>query len=142
MARNTDVNSVVEYFKGREEVSALYIFGIRRGLLNPERELGVGVLVDDAVSSHDRGGFLDMGSWDITEDFPQWAVNVVLLNDAPSFVRYHIARKGSVVFERDLLQRVRFTQRALDQYLDDYRRASSPAEEAAELMETELFKMP
>jgi hypothetical protein len=114
-----DMRNMVEYFRGRNEVSALYVFGIRRGMANPERELGLGVLLDRTRGKKGECDFLDMGTWDISDDFPEWKANVVLLNDAPPFVQYHVVRKGSVVFEKDQSYRVRFAQRALDQFLNE-----------------------
>jgi hypothetical protein len=110
---------MVEYFRERNEVSALYVFGIRRGLANPERELGLGVLLDTKKCGEGECDLLDMGTWDISDDFPEWSANVVLLNDAPPFVRYHVVRKGSVLFEKDQSYRVRFAQQALDQFLNE-----------------------
>jgi hypothetical protein len=114
-----DMRNMVEYFRGRNEVSALYVFGIRKGMANPERELGLGVLLDRTGCRKGECDFLDMGTWDISDDFPEWKANVVLLNDAPPFVQYHVVRKGSVVFEKDQSYRVRFAQRALDQFLNE-----------------------
>lgn len=114
-----EVRRVVEYFKDRKEVSTLYVFGIRKGLINPERELGIGVLVNEEKCGKGECDLLEMGSWDLTDDFPQWAMNVVLLNNAPSFIRYHVVRRGSVVFERPpAFYRLRFAEQSVNDYLD------------------------
>lgn len=140
MAEQIDVKGAVDYFRGRDEVSALYVFGIRKDVQDPQRQLGLAVLVDDDGIT-DGSDFLQMGSWDLSDDFPQWSMSVVLLNEAPSFIRYHIARKGSIVFERDQAQRLRFAEQAVNQYLDQVT-AEVPPFTNPDFLETEIFRSP
>lgn len=130
----------MDYFRGRDEVSALYLFGIRKDVEDPRRQVGLAVLVDDD-GFMDRNDFLRMGSWDLSDDFPQWSLSVVLLNEAPSFIRYHIARKGSIVFERDQAQRLRFAEQAVNQYLDQVTDEIPPSA-SADFLDTEIFRSP
>ncbi len=118
MGENMKIKDAVDYFKAKGEVSVLYVFGIRKGLLNPDRELGIGLLVDEENCGGGCQDMLAMGSWDLSDDFPQWPVSVVLLNSAPAFVRYHVVRKGSVVLERTPSCRLRFSEQAVSDYLD------------------------
>lgn len=129
----------MDYFRGRDEVKALYLFGIRKDVEDSRRQVGLAVLVDDGLS--DGSDFLQMGSWDLSDDFPQWSLSVVLLNEAPSFIRYHIARKGSIVFERDQAQRLRFAEQAVNQYLDQVT-AEIPPSATSDFLDTEIFRSP
>jgi hypothetical protein len=118
MAECVDIRGIVDFLKQREDVASVFVFGIRRGLYDEGREVGVGVLMDEAKRGMVSDDSLDMGGWDLSDDFPHWPVSVVLLNSAPLFLRHHVARKGSVVFDRNAPQRLAFTERAINGYLD------------------------
>ncbi len=118
MADRIDISGIVDFLKTRDEVSSVFVFGIRKAYNDPESELGIGVLMGDGMAGHAREDSLDMGGWDLSDDFPHWPVSVVLLNSAPSFLQHHVVRKGSVVFDRDRRHRLAFTERAINHYLD------------------------
>lgn len=118
MAGRTDIRGIVDFLKQREDVASVYVFGMRRGLEDDSREVGVGVLMDEGKRGLSSNDSLDMGGWDLSDDFPHFPVSVVLLNSAPLFLRHHVARMGSVVFDRNSAQRLAFTERAINAYLD------------------------
>jgi hypothetical protein len=102
---------LIRYLRGRAEVSALYVFGSRKqggdGWCRPS----VGVLVDETVL--ERGNFrcARRGCFVLEGD-------VVILNYAAPNLKYQAVRHGSVVFERDMAHRVRFTERAVREFFD------------------------
>jgi hypothetical protein len=120
------LNRMISYFRGRAEVSALYVFGARKGQDSPRREACLGVLVDESLLA---GGDFDS----IVEDCSVLGSDVrdvVLLNQAEPYVKYHIIRKGSLVFEKDPGHRVRFTEAAVREFFDFYTPAGAVSSEA------------
>jgi len=48
MKRNEDIKGIIDYFKAREEVSALYLFGsVAKGTQNAGSDIDIAVLVDE-----------------------------------------------------------------------------------------------
>jgi hypothetical protein len=120
MKDQQSISGIVDFLKGRDDVASVYVFGLRKGEKDEARELGIGVLMDERCLDTGDEDSLDMGGWDISDDFSfsRWPVSVVLLNSAPVFLQHHVVRKGSVVFERNARQRLRFAEQAINTYLD------------------------
>jgi hypothetical protein len=49
MAERVDIRSIVDFLKRRDDVSSVYVFGIRRSTYDEGREVGVGVLMDERM---------------------------------------------------------------------------------------------
>jgi hypothetical protein len=45
-------------------------------------------------------------------------VDIVILNTAPPFLKHQVLKTGSVLFDRNRKLRVRFTEKAITEYLD------------------------
>jgi len=97
-----------------EGASALYLYGRRRGFSDPARRPCIGLLLEEEAASGWRGR--DPGGWD--EPFGETGVEVVIMNNAPGFLKHHIIRKGAVVFQRSERYRLKFEQRAINTYLN------------------------
>lgn len=129
--RRCDLQRMISHFRGKPEVSALYVFGVRSGPAPGKREACLGVLVDDSKLG---GGGYDgvMG-----ECFPVLdpdVRDVVLMNLADSLVKYHVIRNGSVVFEKNPGHRIRFAEGAVREFFNRYSLAEEAgAEEGFEL---------
>jgi hypothetical protein len=114
-----DIGRVVEYFKGRAEVSALFLFGsMAEGRARAESDIDIGVLLRDdrrgrAEYERLRGEYYAASPW-----FSLRGVDIVILGAAPLFLRYRILKTGRVLFDRDRSRRIGFTARALTEYLD------------------------
>lgn len=102
-----DVKKLIDYYKGRDDVSALYLFGGWDDL-GPGKGVGVGVLMSKRQKQTRPSHGPLAGS-----------VEVVYLNRAPLFLRHHVLRKGSLVFERDARHRMDFAHSTINEYLDD-----------------------
>lgn len=132
------VKDIVGYMKGREEVSAVYLYGRRMGLNTPERGAGIGVLLKEGHCNAAKGAnCYCFGAMSSVPD-----VEILCLNAAPSHLKHHVVRKGSVVFERGDY-RPRFAASAINEYLD------APAggaygdlapDDTAEIIEGVLYK--
>lgn len=101
-----DLRQVVGYFKGREDISALYVYAGAQSRMG----YGVGVLAKKKGSM--RSLELDC------RVHAGESLDVICLNTAPGYLRNHIARCGNLVFERDRAHRVSFEQRAVNSYDD------------------------
>lgn len=112
---SSDLKRVVRYFKGNRAVSALYVYG---GAGSGDYEgigYGVGVLSSHDGKDHGALRSLELDCHVQCEE----VLDVVCLDTAPPGLRHHIARCGSVVFERDRAHRVRFERMAMNSY-DDF----------------------
>lgn len=114
-----DIKRIVDYFKGREEVSALYIFGsASKGRQTDESDIDIAVLVDESKLGKKNFELLKRDYYKASPYFSMRPVDIVILNAASSFLKHRIIKTGSVLFERNRKQRVRFTTNALVEYLD------------------------
>ncbi|MCK4910338.1 MAG: hypothetical protein KAR83_01785 [Thermodesulfovibrionales bacterium] len=109
---NRDLKRVVGYFRKRQDVSALYVYG---GLSNGEYSglnYGVGVLssMRDPLALQS----LELDCRVHCED----VLDVVCLDTASMGLRHHVARCGSVVHERNMAHRVMFERKAMNSFDD------------------------
>lgn len=114
-----DIKRVAQYFRGRREVCALYIFGsAAKGALRADSDIDVAVLVDEAKPGKKNFERLKREYYAASPDFSLRAVDIVVLNTAPVYLKYRILKTGTLLFEKDRKQRVAFTAKALTEYLD------------------------
>ena len=108
-----DLKRVVRYFKARQEVSALYVYG-KLGRSFGFDTYGVGVL------SNLRADPMALRSLELDCHVQSEAVlDVVCLDTASQGLRHHVARCGNVVYERNRAHRIRFEHKAMNSH-DDY----------------------
>jgi hypothetical protein len=105
---------IMDYLRTRGEVSALYLFGMRKDSDAIGHQACLAVLLDEAAEA-DGVGERVLGGCPV-----KGAGDVVVLNQASPYLRYRVIRKGSVVFERDAVQRVRFSERTVTEFFDHY----------------------
>jgi hypothetical protein len=97
-------------------VQFAYVFGgAGRGDLRPLSDIDVAVYLDEAVDS--VRARLDLIG-EVTKHLRTDAVDLVVLNDAPTALLGRILQSRRVIFERDPFVRHRFESRALRQFLD------------------------
>ena len=109
---NRDLKRVVGYFRKMKDVSALYVYGgLGRGQYSG-LIYGVGVLASrpdpQALES------LELDCQVQCDD----VLDVVCLDTAPAGLRHHVARCGSVVYERNQAHRVMFERKAMNSFDD------------------------
>lgn len=107
---------LIRYLRDRAEVSALYVFGSRKQGNAGGCRPSVGVLVDEATLEDGNFNCARRGCFVLDGD-------MVVLNYAAPTLKYQAVRRGSVVFERDMAHRVRFTERAVTEFFDHHRPA-------------------
>ncbi len=119
MSSDGDIRRIIKFFKGRDEVSALYIFGsFGKGRQNGESDIDIAVLVDESKPRKRNLDSLKKEYYSASAGFSLRPVDIVVLNAAPAFLKHRILKTGKVLFDRNRKLRVRFTANAIIEYLD------------------------
>lgn len=108
-----ELKRVVGYFKVMEEVSALYVYGGIGGkgqFAAPGYGVGVLSSLRDPIALRSLELDCRVQCDDILE--------VVCLDTAPVGLRHHVARCGSVIYERSRARRVSFESQAMNTFDD------------------------
>jgi len=114
-----EVERIIRYFKGTDEVSASYIFGSAgKGKTTGESDIDIAVLIDESKLKKKNFELLKRKYYAASPAFSMRPVDIVILNTAPPFLKYQILKTGRILFDRSRKLRVRFTERAITEYLD------------------------
>jgi len=114
MNSNEDIKRIIKYFKGRDEVSTLYIFGSSsKGRQSTESDIDIAVLINEAKLKRRNYDFLKNDYYTASADFSLRPVDIVLLNTAPPFLKHQVLKTGRLLFDRNRRLRVRFTEKAI-----------------------------
>lgn len=117
--QDEDINRAIEYFRQRDEVSALYLFGsLVAGRQHEESDLDLAVLVDERKLKQVNYEALKRAYYAASAGFSLRIVDIVVLNVAPPCLKHQVLKTGKVLFDRNRRLRVRFTERAIMDYLD------------------------
>jgi predicted nucleotidyltransferase len=119
MSAGDDIERIIKYFRGRDEVSALYIFGsLAKEMATDESDVDIAVLVNERkVKGRDLARIKEE-YYRASPRFSLRPVDIVILNAAPPFLKHQILKTGRILFERNRKFRVRFTVQAITEYLD------------------------
>ncbi len=102
-----------------DEVSALYIFGsFAKSKKTGESDIDIAVIVDESKLKKRDFELLKKKYYAASPTFSMRSVDIVILNTAPPFLKYQVLKTGRVLFERNRRLRVRFTTKAIIEYLD------------------------
>jgi uncharacterized protein len=114
-----DIERIVHYFRERDEVAALYLFGSSaKKRKTKESDIDIAVLIDESgVKKTDLERF-KKEYYKASPGFSLGPVDIVILNTAPPFLKYQVLKKGRILFEKERNLRVRFTEKAITEYLD------------------------
>ena len=119
MNDDKDIERIVHYFKNRDEVSALYIFGgYVKGRKAGESDIDIAVLIDKSRFKNKDFELLKRKYYEASPRFSMRPVDIVILNTAPPFLKHQVLKTGRVLFDRNRKLRVRFTTNAIIEYLD------------------------
>jgi len=119
MNDDKDIKRIIRYFRGMDEVSALYIFGgYAKGRKTGESDIDVGVIVDESRLKRRNFEFFKKKYYAASPTFSMRPVDIVILNTAPPFLKHQVLKMGKVLFDRNRKLRVRFTERSITEYLD------------------------
>ena len=114
-----DIKRIIGFFRDREEVSALYIFGsAAKGKGTNESDIDVAVLINDRKRGKQTFESLRKTYYGISPKLSSRPLDIVILNTAPPFLKYRIIRTGEVLFDKNRKLRVRFKANALIEYFD------------------------
>jgi predicted nucleotidyltransferase len=119
MSDEEDIKRVIRYFKNRDEVSTLYIFGgFGKGRKTKESDIDVAVLIDESKLKKKGFELLKRKYYAASPTFSMRPVDIVILNTAPPFLKHQVLKTGRILFDRNRKLRVRFTEKAITEYLD------------------------
>jgi uncharacterized protein len=114
-----DIERIVHYFRERDEVIALYLFGSSAAKRKTrESDIDIAVLIDDSGSEKKYLERCRKEYYEASPGFSLGPVDIVILNTAPPFLKYQVLKKGRILFDRGKKLRVRFTEKAITEYLD------------------------
>ncbi|HDH04850.1 MAG TPA: nucleotidyltransferase domain-containing protein [Nitrospirae bacterium] len=119
MQKNNDIKRIVGYFKGRKEVSALYLFGsLANGGARRESDIDLAVLIDEKLMEKKSFNRLKNDYYQASPAFSLRSVDIVILNTASLPLRHRILKTGKILFDRNRKFRVDFTTKSIIRYLD------------------------
>ncbi|MEW5746786.1 MAG: nucleotidyltransferase domain-containing protein [Nitrospirota bacterium] len=119
MRNSDDIKRIADYFKDRNEVSALFLFGsLAKGRETAESDIDIAVLVDESKMGGNTFQQLKRAYYAASPRFSLRPVDIVILNTASSFLKHHVLAASKVLFDRNRKLRVRFRTRAIIEYLD------------------------
>ena len=119
MQDEQDIERIVRYFQERDEVVSLYLFGSSaRARKTKESDIDIAVLIDESGFQKTDLERFRKEYFEASPRFSLRPVDMVILNTAPPFLKFQVLKKGRVLFERERNLRVRFTEKAINEYLD------------------------
>lgn len=114
-----DIKRIIDYFKGRKEVSALYLFGsAAKGKQMEKSDIDIAVLVDETMLKEKTYERFKREYYAVSPWFSLRGVDIVILNTASVYLKYHILKTGRLLFDRNRRLKVEFTEKAITDYLD------------------------
>lgn len=114
-----DLARIKRYFRERAEVSALYLFGsFSRDKVTAESDIDIAVLIDESQMKGKNFESLKNRYYAASPTFSLRAVDIVILNSAPTFLKYQVLKTGKVLFDKKRKLRTKFTEKAITEYLD------------------------
>lgn len=107
------------YFESEHTVDVAYLFGSRAaGEEHQLSDVDIGVLLKERIP---RSSYLER-RLELMKDLARIVqtdeVDVIILNEAPITLAYHVVKQRSILFERSPEVRVRFETHVIDRYLD------------------------
>ncbi len=110
--------AVRDYFAKQKDALCVYLFGsVAAGKENKFSDVDIAVLFDDRASheEYSRRALLMMNEWSGLLDKN---VDIVVLNDAASFLKFQIIKSGMRIYERPDRHSRHFESAAIVEYFD------------------------
>jgi len=116
---DADIERIIRYFRDRDEVSALYVFGsAEKNRKTRESDIDIAVIIDDSGLKKINFERFRKKYYEASPGFSVRLVDIVILNTAPPFLKYQVLKTGRVLFDKRKKLSARFTERAITEYLD------------------------
>ncbi|GIV79737.1 MAG: hypothetical protein KatS3mg050_4131 [Litorilinea sp.] len=113
------IRAIQDYFAEQLDVELAYLFGsYARNDAGPLSDVDVAVLLPRHLDRKNRFRMrLDIG-FDLIRLLGREEVDLVILNEAPLALQYHVLRDGRLLFCRDENIRIQFEAATVTRYLD------------------------
>ena len=119
MNEETDIERIIHYFRDRDEVSSLYLFGSSaKGKRTKESDIDIAVLIDESGLKQKDIERFRKEYYEASPRFSLRLVDIVILNTASTFLKYQVIKTGKLLFDGNRKRRVAFTERTINEYLD------------------------
>ena len=116
---NKDIEGIISFFKSREEVSALFLFGsAAQSRATKDSDIDLAVLVNEKRMKRKSYNQLKKEYYNASPSFSLRTVDIVILNTAPPYLKHRVLKTSRVLFDRNRKLRVAFTARAIIDYID------------------------
>ena len=114
-----DIKKVIrDYFTGQKDALCVYLFGsVAAGRENRFSDVDIAVLFDEHVS-HEEYSRRVLSMMDELSGLLDKDVDIVVLNDAASFLKFQIIKSGMRIYERPDRHSRGFESAAVIEYFD------------------------
>jgi predicted nucleotidyltransferase len=114
-----EIQRILEYFEKRREVVALFLFGtFDTEKERPDSDIDLAVLIDPQKTKDNSYEMLKAEYYNTSPDFSLLDVDIVILNAAPTSLKYEILKTGRILLDRNPDLRRLFTALTLQEYFD------------------------
>ncbi|MFB0538434.1 MAG: nucleotidyltransferase domain-containing protein [Anaerolineae bacterium] len=112
-------SQLADYFTGRSEVLAAYLYGSRaEGRASALSDMDIGVLTRDGLAEERLWRLEDAIAADLRRVLHTDQVDLIVLNLAPLRIRYEVITRGKVLYSADDGARADFESYSLRRYWD------------------------
>ena len=119
MKMDDTIRRIIDYFQQRDEVCVLYVFGSYGSRKETkESDIDIAVLIDETRLKKKNFAALKKDYYSASPTFSMQPVDIVILNTAPSFLKYHILKTGRVLYDKNRNLRIKFATKTIIEYLD------------------------
>lgn len=107
------------FFEGRPEVVFAYLFGSQaKGTAGPISDVDLAIFIDPLCTPQ-TGAFGYQSDLSVElQSLLEKEVDLIILNDASTMLKYQVLRDGSLIYCRSEKERQRFHEQTVAQYLD------------------------
>lgn len=118
MLSQKQIDDIRQFFEGDRAVVAGYLFGsFAKGKISDSSDIDVALLIKKDVAPDLYTDLAIRYSVSLSKALGREA-DVVILNEAPPFLRYQVFRYGQPIFERDRKESRAFIARTIQEYFD------------------------
>lgn len=114
----TEIDLIKDTLKNDNSILAIFLFGsLVKDKLNKYSDIDIGILFDNEVKVQDYTDRQIEFANNLNEALKR-EVDIIILNRAPLFLKYHILKEGVKIYERPNRDDHSFEARSIIEYLD------------------------